>query len=55
MDLRDRETAAAIQDLEVRQMELEAQRKRLEEVLNYYHRIFHSLFLPVYGANGHNS
>lgn len=33
MDLRDRETAAAIQDLEVRQMELEAQRKRLEEHL----------------------
>ncbi|XP_055019280.1 TBC1 domain family member 31 isoform X2 [Boleophthalmus pectinirostris] len=31
MDLRDQETAVAIQDLEVRQMELEAQRKRLEE------------------------
>lgn len=33
MDLRDQETAAAIQDLEVRQMELEAQRRRLEEQL----------------------
>ncbi|XP_072316547.1 TBC1 domain family member 31 [Eucyclogobius newberryi] len=33
MDLRDQETAAAIQDLEVRQMELEAQRRRLEEHL----------------------
>ncbi|XP_040900016.1 TBC1 domain family member 31 [Toxotes jaculatrix] len=33
MDLRERETAAAVQDLEVRQMELEAQRKRLEQHL----------------------
>lgn len=33
MELRDQETAAAIQDLEVRQMELEAQRRRLEEHL----------------------
>lgn len=33
MDLRERETAAAAQDLEVRQMELEAQRKRLEQDL----------------------
>ena len=32
MDLRDQETAAAVQDLEVRQMELEAQRKLLEQV-----------------------
>lgn len=32
-DLHDQETAAAIQDLEVRQMELEAQRRRLEEHL----------------------
>ncbi|XP_068426711.1 TBC1 domain family member 31 [Clinocottus analis] len=31
MDLRERETAAAVQDLEVRQMELEAQRRRLEQ------------------------
>ncbi|AWO96996.1 putative TBC1 domain family member 31 [Scophthalmus maximus] len=31
MDLRERETAAAVEDLEVRQMELEAQRKRLEQ------------------------
>lgn len=34
MDLREHETAAAVQDLEVRQMELEAQRKRLEQVTN---------------------
>lgn len=34
MDLRERETAAAVQDLEVRQMELEAQRRRLEQVSN---------------------
>ncbi|CAL1610656.1 unnamed protein product [Knipowitschia caucasica] len=33
MDLRDKETNTAIQDLEVRQMELEAQRRRLEECL----------------------
>ncbi|KAK7887136.1 hypothetical protein WMY93_026757 [Mugilogobius chulae] len=33
MNLRDQETAAAIQDLEVRQMELEAQKRRLEEHL----------------------
>ncbi|XP_054478450.1 TBC1 domain family member 31 [Anoplopoma fimbria] len=31
MDLRERETAAAVQDLEVRQMELEAQRRQLEQ------------------------
>uniref|UniRef100_A0A7N6BBS7 TBC1 domain family member 31 n=1 Tax=Anabas testudineus TaxID=64144 RepID=A0A7N6BBS7_ANATE len=34
MDLRERETAAAVQDLEVRQMEMEAQRRRLEQVTN---------------------
>uniref|UniRef100_UPI0037E9B930 TBC1 domain family member 31 n=1 Tax=Semicossyphus pulcher TaxID=241346 RepID=UPI0037E9B930 len=33
MDQRERETAAAVQDLEVRQMELEAQRRRLEQHL----------------------
>ncbi|XP_029958071.1 TBC1 domain family member 31 [Salarias fasciatus] len=33
MDLREKETAAAVQDLEVRQMELEVQRKRLEQHL----------------------
>ncbi|XP_037533046.1 TBC1 domain family member 31 [Nematolebias whitei] len=33
MDLREKETAAAVQDLEVRQMELEAQRRRLEQHL----------------------
>uniref|UniRef100_A0A665T124 TBC1 domain family member 31 n=1 Tax=Echeneis naucrates TaxID=173247 RepID=A0A665T124_ECHNA len=33
MDLRERETAAACQDLEVRQMELEAQRRQLEQHL----------------------
>ncbi|XP_028281100.1 TBC1 domain family member 31 [Parambassis ranga] len=33
IELREQETAAAVQDLEVRQMELEAQRKRLEELL----------------------
>nr|XP_046256314.1 TBC1 domain family member 31 [Scatophagus argus]XP_046256315.1 TBC1 domain family member 31 [Scatophagus argus] len=33
MDLRERETATAVQDLEVRQMELEAQRRRLEQHL----------------------
>uniref|UniRef100_A0A3Q1KH56 TBC1 domain family member 31 n=1 Tax=Anabas testudineus TaxID=64144 RepID=A0A3Q1KH56_ANATE len=33
MDLRERETAAAVQDLEVRQMEMEAQRRRLEQHL----------------------
>ncbi|PWA32361.1 hypothetical protein CCH79_00012071 [Gambusia affinis] len=31
MDQREQETAAAVQDLEVRQMELEVQRKRLEQ------------------------
>lgn len=36
MDLRERETAAAVQDLEVRQMELEAQRRRLEQVTNTF-------------------
>uniref|UniRef100_A0A7N6A9L1 TBC1 domain family member 31 n=1 Tax=Anabas testudineus TaxID=64144 RepID=A0A7N6A9L1_ANATE len=40
MDLRERETAAAVQDLEVRQMEMEAQRRRLEQVTN-------TLFLEV--------
>ena len=34
MDLREQESAAAVQDLEIRQMELEAQRKRLEQVMN---------------------
>ncbi|KAF3691620.1 TBC1 domain family member 31 WD repeat-containing protein 67 [Channa argus] len=33
MDLRERETAAAVQDLEIRQMELEAQKRRLEQHL----------------------
>ncbi|XP_069549171.1 TBC1 domain family member 31 isoform X1 [Brachyistius frenatus] len=33
MDLRDQETASAVQDVEVRQMEMEAQRKRLEQHL----------------------
>ncbi|XP_034553747.1 TBC1 domain family member 31 [Notolabrus celidotus] len=32
-DLRERETSAAVQDLEVRQMELEAQRRQLEQHL----------------------
>lgn len=32
IDQREQETAAAVQDLEVRQMELEVQRKRLEQV-----------------------
>uniref|UniRef100_A0A8D3E2P5 TBC1 domain family member 31 n=1 Tax=Scophthalmus maximus TaxID=52904 RepID=A0A8D3E2P5_SCOMX len=36
MDLRERETAAAVEDLEVRQMELEAQRKRLEQVFEFF-------------------
>ncbi len=39
MDLRDRETAAAVEDLEVRQMELEAKRKRLEQVKNITFRL----------------
>ncbi|XP_030013190.1 TBC1 domain family member 31 [Sphaeramia orbicularis] len=33
VELRERETAAAVEDLEVRQMELEAQRKRLQQRL----------------------
>ncbi|KAG7474161.1 TBC1 domain family member 31 [Solea senegalensis] len=33
VDLRERETAAAVQDLEVRQMELEAQRRQFEQHL----------------------
>lgn len=37
VDLRERETAAAVDDLEVRQMELEAQRRRLEQVINTFH------------------
>ena len=32
MDLREQETAAAVQDLEIRQIELETQRKQLEQV-----------------------
>lgn len=36
MDQRERETATAVQDLEVRQMELEAQRRRLEQVTNVH-------------------
>ena len=32
MDLREQETAAAVQDLEIRQIELENQRKLLEQV-----------------------
>lgn len=36
MDLREQETAAAVQDLEVRQMEMEVQRKRLEQVRNTF-------------------
>uniref|UniRef100_A0A8C6SLX1 TBC1 domain family member 31 n=1 Tax=Neogobius melanostomus TaxID=47308 RepID=A0A8C6SLX1_9GOBI len=43
MDLRDQETAVAIEDLEVRQMELEAQRRRLEEVSN----LFILLVIPI--------
>lgn len=43
MDLRERETAAAVEDLEVRQMELEAQRRQLEQVTN----TLHSTFLPL--------
>lgn len=35
MDLREKETATAVQDLEIRQMELEAQRKRLEQVISF--------------------
>uniref|UniRef100_A0A669BJF8 TBC1 domain family member 31 n=1 Tax=Oreochromis niloticus TaxID=8128 RepID=A0A669BJF8_ORENI len=34
MNLYDQETAAAVQDLEVRQMEMEVQRKQLEQVTN---------------------
>lgn len=37
MDLREQETAAAVQDLEVRQLELEAQRRRLEQVTDLSH------------------
>ncbi|KAM6994460.1 TBC1 domain family member 31 [Tautogolabrus adspersus] len=33
MDLREQETTAAVQDLEIRQMEMEAQRRRLEQNL----------------------
>lgn len=46
MDLRERETAAAVQDLEVRQMELEAQRRRLEQVTNSLHSPFIPLLQP---------
>lgn len=46
MDLRERETAAAVQDLEVRQMELEAQRRRLEQVTNSLHSTFIPLLQP---------
>lgn len=34
MDLRERETAAAVKELEVKQMALEGQRRRLEQVTN---------------------
>lgn len=40
VDLRERETAAAVEDLEVRQMELEAQRRRLEQVITTFHSAF---------------
>ncbi|KAF7226326.1 TBC1 domain family member 31 [Nothobranchius furzeri] len=44
MDLRERETAAAVEDLEVRQMELEAQRKRLEQhLLKEQQRVGHEV------------
>lgn len=46
IDLRDRETAAAVEDLEVRQMELEAQRRRLEQVKKTSHSAFLLLSLP---------
>lgn len=35
MALRDQETAAAVQDIEVRQMELDAQRQLFEQVGPY--------------------
>uniref|UniRef100_A0AAX7VPW3 TBC1 domain family member 31 n=1 Tax=Astatotilapia calliptera TaxID=8154 RepID=A0AAX7VPW3_ASTCA len=51
MTLYDQETAAAVQDLEVRQMEMEVQRKQLEQVTNtlltpYQPHLLHSALLP---------
>lgn len=52
MNLYDQETAAAVQDLEVRQMEMEVQRKQLEQVTNTVltpyqpHLLLHSALLP---------
>uniref|UniRef100_A0A665TB92 TBC1 domain family member 31 n=1 Tax=Echeneis naucrates TaxID=173247 RepID=A0A665TB92_ECHNA len=49
MDLRERETAAACQDLEVRQMELEAQRRQLEQVRKTLYSTSHTPFLLCFG------
>lgn len=51
MTLYDQETAAAVQDLEVRQIEMEVQRKQLEQVTNtlltpYQPHLLHSALLP---------
>uniref|UniRef100_A0A673A1D9 TBC1 domain family member 31 n=1 Tax=Sphaeramia orbicularis TaxID=375764 RepID=A0A673A1D9_9TELE len=49
VELRERETAAAVEDLEVRQMELEAQRKRLQQVWSSTHGSTPtSLYLVLY-------
>lgn len=40
MALRDQETAAAVQDIEVRQMELDAQRQLFEQVGHFKKKLY---------------
>lgn len=53
MDLRDKETATAVQDLEIRQMELEVQRKRLEQVINIFLHLHFYSFSSSVAFRGH--
>lgn len=46
MNLCEQETATAVQDLEVRQMELEVQRRRLEQVTHILYSAFTPLLQP---------
>ena len=46
MNLCEQETATAVQDLEVRQMELEVQRRRLEQVTHTLYSAFTPLLQP---------
>uniref|UniRef100_A0A8C5EZM7 TBC1 domain family member 31 n=1 Tax=Gouania willdenowi TaxID=441366 RepID=A0A8C5EZM7_GOUWI len=48
MDLREQETAAAVQDLEIRQMEIEVQRKHLEQVGSSFLFVSFRIMLPCF-------